>query len=227
MDHLLINKMLSSVLNYAQADRAGVAYIVIHYTGNKGDTAAANAAYFSRENAGASAHYFVDETSVWQSVSDRDVAWHCGCKTGYFHPECRNANSIGIEICMLDKAGKIRQRSIDNAAKLTRELMKKYGVSISHVVRHYDVTHKLCPEPMVKDVELWSKFKTAVLAADHTEEDEGMIIYKTRKDIPDWARPTVDKLIAKGFISSKDDELDLEHNMLRVLVINDRAGLYK
>ena len=47
-------------------------YIVIHYTGNKTDTAKANANYFRTENRGASAHYFVDKNTVYQVVEDDD-----------------------------------------------------------------------------------------------------------------------------------------------------------
>ena len=45
---------------------------------------------------GASAHYFVDENSVYQSVEDKNIAWHCGAKK-YKHSTCRN--SIGVELC--------------------------------------------------------------------------------------------------------------------------------
>ena len=35
-----------------------------------------------------------------QSVREEDTAWHCGRSDGkYKHPACRNANSIGIEMC--------------------------------------------------------------------------------------------------------------------------------
>ena len=141
--------------------RGGIAYIVIHYTANKGDTAKNNADYFAREVVKASAHYFVDENEVWQSVPDGKTAWHCGAKT-YRHATCRNANSLGIEICMHDKAGKLRQASIDRAAELTRALMDKYGVPAANVIRHYDVTGKLCPAPMVADPALWQKFKQSL-----------------------------------------------------------------
>lgn len=148
--------------NFKSASRgaSAICYLVIHYTGNRGDTAKNNAEYFARQSGlSASAHYFVDEAEVWQSVADKDVAWHVGAHS-YRHPSCRNANSIGVEICMLDKAGAVRQGSIDAAARLVRELMAKYGVAIDRVLRHYDVTGKDCPAPMVADAKLWAAFKT-------------------------------------------------------------------
>ena len=76
--------------------RGDIKYLVVHYTANNGDTARGNARYFSRTELHVSAHYFVDDTSIWQTVKDKDQAYHTGTKGEYFHPECRNANSIGI-----------------------------------------------------------------------------------------------------------------------------------
>lgn len=217
--------------NYKAASRsaANIGFIVVHYTGNRGDTAKNNADYYAR-TAGleASAHYFVDEREVWQSVPDKDVAWHVGARS-YVHKTCRNANSIGVEICMLDKAGRVRQRSIDNAALLVRSLMAKYGITSARVLRHYDVTGKDCPAPMVADPKLWAAFKQAVTKPEKIEEEDDMYtVYKTIQDVPDWARECVNDLIAKGYLKGDGDgQLDLEHYMLRGLVVNWRAGLYK
>ena len=61
---------------------SGRKYIVIHYTGNKTDKAVSNGNYFKSENRGASAHYFVDDTSVVQVVSEGDTAWAVGRNYG-------------------------------------------------------------------------------------------------------------------------------------------------
>ena len=89
------------VENYRVSDRsaADIRYLVIHFTANDGDTAKNNADYFAREAPGVSAHFFVDEKEIWQSVREKDIAWHCGTRGMYFHPYCRNANSLGIELC--------------------------------------------------------------------------------------------------------------------------------
>lgn len=153
-----IQTKLCRAENYGGNRTKPVEYIVIHYTANYGDSAKNNADYFAREIVGASAHYFVDETSIWCSVPENQIAWHCGANK-YYHPSCRNANSIGVEICMLDKQGRLRQGSIDRASEFVCELMDKYGIDVDHVVRHYDVTHKQCPEPMVSNPTLWAEFK--------------------------------------------------------------------
>ena len=216
-----INFKQSHAGNYAAGRSGPVEYIVIHYTSNQGDTAKNNADYFAREKVGASAHYFCDKNEIWQSVKDTDTAWHCGAKT-YRHPECRNANSIGVEICMNDKKGNVRQGSIATAAELVRYLMQRYGVPVDRVIRHYDVTGKYCPGPMVDDPALWAAFKQSL-----TQTEDDSVRYKYYDDMPDWAKPTVSKLVKKGYLKGEGGGvLNLTEDTLKVLVVNDRAGCY-
>ena len=139
---MTINKKQCNKGNYGGV-RNTTKYLVIHYTSNRGDTAKNNADYFAREVVKASAHFFVDENSVWNSVPENCVAWHCGAST-YKHPYCRNSNSLGIEICMNAKDGSVRKGSIETAITLAKELMKKYNIPIENVIRHHDVTGKYC-----------------------------------------------------------------------------------
>lgn len=147
--------------NFERGRTKPIKYIVIHYTANDGDTAKDNANYFANIlKPPSSAHYFVDETSEWQSVKDTDTAYHCGA-TKYKHPFCRNNNSIGIELCSRkDASGNyyFKDETVKRAAKLTKELMKKYNIPVENVVRHYDVTGKFCPAPMVSNEKLWKEF---------------------------------------------------------------------
>lgn len=224
---MIVNIKTSNAANYSRSVRslADIKYLVIHYTGGSSDTAKNNADYFAREAVGVSAHYFVDETTVWQSVPDNHAAWHCGTKGTYHHPTCRNGNSIGIELCARkNNQGEYYFPAETEvlAAELTKALMKKYEIPIGNVVRHWDVTHKSCPLPYL-DAAAWTTFKNML-----SEEDDEMVIYKTLNDVPSWGKECVQHLIAKGYLNGgSDGNLDLEHNMLRGLVINYRAGLYK
>ena len=160
-----------------------IKYIVIHYCGAEG-SAENNAIYFAREKLSASAHYFVgyakENAVIYQSVLDKDVAWHCGAGSGsYFHPECRNANSIGIELCCYknkDGTWRFDDLTVATAVELTKSLMKKYNIPVGNVVRHYDVTHKVCPEPYVRDVKAWEAFKNRL------KEEEEMLSYEQFKE---------------------------------------------
>ena len=147
--------------NYKKGRTGKIKYIVVHYTANNGDTAKNNVTYYANNrNLSASAHYFVDEKEVGQSVKDADTAWHCGAKT-YKHASCRNSNSIGVEMCSRkDSKGNyyIKEDTMKNASKLIKDLMKQYNIPIENVIRHYDVTGKNCPAPLVNNSK-WKEFK--------------------------------------------------------------------
>lgn len=152
--------------NYRAGRTQPVRYIVMHYTANNGDTAKNNCDYYHRVGGlQASAHYFCDEHGAMQSVRECDTAWHCGARA-YWHPECRNANSIGIEMCSRKRADGsyyIKPETVANAAALAREIMQRYGIDTDHVLRHYDVTGKRCPMPWVDDPAQWTAFLAMLL----------------------------------------------------------------
>ena len=227
--------------NYRKGREFPINWICLHFTANNGDTAQNNADYFAREVVEASAHYFVDPNEIYQSVKDSDTAWHCGRERGgsYFN-DCRNANSIGIEMCSVIRNGVyvIPEETMKRAAKLTRELMAKYHVPISRVCRHYDVTHKECPEPWVRNPKQWENFLRMLEVEDMTEAQTRKIaqeeikkanakVYDRVQDCPAWAQNTVQRLVNKGFLQGDENgRLGLTEDLMRVLVINDRAHLY-
>nr|DAS21599.1 MAG TPA: N acetylmuramoyl L alanine amidase endolysin [Caudoviricetes sp.] len=233
--------------NYRKGREFAINWICLHFTSGNGDTAQNNADYFAREGGlNASAHYFVDTERIVQSVKDGDTAWHCGRERGgSYYNDCRNANSIGIEMCSVVRNGVyvIPEATMKNAAKLTRELMAKYHIPVSRVCRHYDVTRKNCPEPWIRDPRLWEKFKTMLTekeVEDMTEAQTRAIakqeianaenakkVYNTVDAVPAWGKATVQKLVNKGFLQGDDQgKLALTTDLLRLLVINDRAHLY-
>lgn len=159
--------------NFCSGRTQNIKYIVIHYTANDGDTAKNNVDYYARASLKASAHYFVDENEIWQSVKEGDTAYHCGANT-YKHKECRNANSIGIELCSRqysDGEYYIKTETVENAIALIKELMVKYNIPIENVIRHYDVTGKTCPAPMVLNPALWDDFKSMLTTSVPIEEN--------------------------------------------------------
>lgn len=222
-----------------------IKYIVVHYTGNKGDTAYNNTKYFKTVRRGASAHYFVDETEVWQCVEDKDAAWHCGTNGKYYHADCRNANSIGVEMCNSVSKNEAVER---NTAELVRYLVKKYKLNSDRILRHYDVTRKQCPLTMIDESE-WQKFK------DNLKEDEPMteaekqkmkdidesltnlygivnrmvdemkkkdVVYNTVDEVPEWGRAAVQRLIDAGKLNGTGDTLALDATLLRAIVILEK-----
>lgn len=98
-----INKFAHSS-NYGGTRKlSDIKYIVVHFTGNKGDTALNNCKYFQGPNRHASAHCFIDGSGVvYKSVSLKRVAWAVGgCYTlkngaGSKYKVATNANSLSI-----------------------------------------------------------------------------------------------------------------------------------
>ena len=161
MSYKLVKNL--TTVNYTKGNK-GREYIVIHYTGNSTDTAAANGNYFKSVNRGASAHYFVDRTQVVQVVDDANTSWAVGKNYGSnnMFGTVTNSNSISIEMC--STGGKIADETYDNTVALTKALMKKYGIPASRVVRHWDVCSKVCPGwsgwgANGKDASIWNQFK--------------------------------------------------------------------
>lgn len=177
--------------NYATPRGHAIDYLVIHYTGSGvgKDTARSNAIYYANNSIEQSAHYFVDENEIVQSVREGDRAFHAGDKP-------MNDRSIGIEMCSrLDAKGQwyIPNVTVSRTAELARELMQKYNIPLDHVIRHFDVNGKSCPEPFVRNPSEWLAFK-ALLREEVKPVDIG--------SPSPWAREacewTVEKSIVKG-----------------------------
>lgn len=128
--------------------------IVVHFTATLA-SARNNATYFSRnEGQGASAHYFVDDITpeIYQSVAEGDTAWHAGD----WQMNCR---AVGIEVV---SAGEdFSATEVEKLGWLVKRLMAKYGIGASGVIRHYDVTGKLCPAPYVA-ASKWAALKARI-----------------------------------------------------------------
>lgn len=167
----VLKQNLANRANYgAQRDLSKIKYLVIHYTSNDGDSDEANGKYFAREVVKASAHYFVDDDSVTHSVPDDYVAYSVGgkCQSAHhpYYGTIKNANSISIEMCDNHKDGTVHicDETLANTYALARALMKKYNIDIDHVVRHYDVNGKLCPNcnGLLND-NVWQTFKNNIV----------------------------------------------------------------
>ncbi len=185
--------------NYTPMNNRKIKYIVIHYVGSV-SSAVDNARYFYNNALSSSAHYFVDEASIWQSVEDKHMAWHCGGKMESAHHPlngiCTNGNSVGIELCCLkDGNGNwyFKEETLENAVSLVKVLMKKYSVGIENVVRHYDVTGKKCPANFVDEAK-WKEFKDRIT-------NDNIIEYTSANDIV-W------ELGNRGIVTDKEGMLE-------------------
>ena len=147
--------------NYSSRKGNSIKYIVLHYTGNKQDSAEGNANYFNGGDRNASAHYFVDNNSIYQVVEDHNAAWSVG--DGYGKYGITNYNSINIEMCTSGNCI-VSDQTENNAVDLVKSLMAKYNVSIDRVVRHYDASRKVCPNWHDNNWSRWSSFKSKLVS---------------------------------------------------------------
>ncbi|MCI7419369.1 MAG: N-acetylmuramoyl-L-alanine amidase [Clostridium sp.] len=157
-----INKRLAKSISYGgKRNLKEVKYIVIHFTGNKGDTAKNNADFYATENAReAGAHFFVDKNAeIWQSIPMERIAWSVGhffTKDGgaaAYYKKCTNANSVSIELCDCLKNVSWEQML---AVRELVQYIQKHCPNAKTIIRHWDVNGKECPGPMIgKDNLKW------------------------------------------------------------------------
>lgn len=140
-------------------------YIAIHYTAggsSRSGQAMATRNMFTRREA--SADYVVDDAQIVQANPDprNYYCWAVGDKKnpytggGSLSGKANNSNTISIEICSNLAAGtsakmpnhsgwSFTDAALNNARQLVRYLMQQYGIPKERVVRHYDISGKLCP----------------------------------------------------------------------------------
>lgn len=148
--------------NRFSRNRSDIKYIVVHYVGAGSNTtgnALANCKYFAGGNRNASAHYFIDDGSIYESIDPASYgAWHVGDGHGAYG--ITNTNSIGIEVC--NNGGPFTNAEIDRLTWLVQKLMSEYGVPASRVVRHYDASRKECPVYYVQNSSAWASLYSQI-----------------------------------------------------------------
>ena len=233
-----INFKQCNTSNFSSGRISSIKWLVMHFTANNGDTAKNNADYFARQpGLQASAHYFVDKNEIWQSVSDEDTAWHCGTRGTYFNA-CRNANSIGIEmVSRIGSDGKyyIENGVVEKARELVKYLMSRYNIPTSRICRHYDVTHKSCPEPWVRNSSLFTNFIKSLEVEDLTAQQTQALIDKNKpkrynkvEEMPEYYREEIQEMIDAGVLKGKKNgKYDLTEDMIRDIIISWRISKLK
>lgn len=201
---------------YYGGKRPDIKYIVVHYTANSGTTATAksNANYFANGTTRkASAHYVVDEgTTIYQCVPDDHVAYSVGDDQKYTNGgasmkwKITNTNSISIEMVSHSDAFfnyYIPDATLSRTAELIKALQKKHNIPNTNVFRHYDVTGKLCPQPLV-DKAKWDAFLNRLKeeVEDLTKEEVIAVVKEmlsgTGTTVSDWAKESWEKAKAEG-----------------------------
>ncbi len=161
-----IYKKKANPISYGgKRSKGSVKYIVIHYTGNKGDTAKNNVDFFAAGNKRpAGAHFFVDKSGqIGRSIPMNLTAWavggskYPGTSGGSYYGKCTNSNSVSIELCDLASGAPSQEQM--KAVKALVKYIQEYCPNAKTIIRHWDVTGKTCPATMAgKDNKQWKHF---------------------------------------------------------------------
>lgn len=168
--------------SYGSRQGKSVEWIVLHYPVAPGCSAKWCWEYYNKPGVTESAHFAIDESNVECLVPCNLAAWHCSIKGKQVYCGATNLNSIGIDL--MDRKLSLKTKSVEDrdwyipektlslAANFIALLMHIYGIDINHVVRHYSVTKKRCPRPLVGDDinkyygisgnERWARFKQQI-----------------------------------------------------------------
>ena len=141
--------------------------VVIHYVGNPGTTAQANRNYFAslatgRDGVYASSHFVVGlEGEVIACVPLTEMA---------YASNTRNDDTVAIEVCHPDETGQFAPVTYDRVVELTAWLCETFRLDPrTDVIRHYDVSGKICPKYYVDEPAAWDQLLADVesrMAAD-------------------------------------------------------------
>lgn len=162
--------MLSTPQVFTQKANRSIKYIAIHYTAGsssaKGSARKIRDVFLTRlkQKAYGSTDFAVDDAEIVQfnpnircyygwSVGDKKNPYSGGAT---LYGVATNSNTISIEICSNLRKGTsasaanhsgwtLTEASLANAVKLVKYLMKAYKIPVERVVRHYDISGKLCP----------------------------------------------------------------------------------
>lgn len=140
--------------------------IVIHDTGNTSKRAGAlnHQKYLTHAIRHGSAHYYVDDKYIIQPIGDSRIAWSVGDTHSIKNrtrTDLNNSNTLSIELCINKDIDK--EQAYVNVVELVKNLMVKFKIPVNNVVRHFDVSGKLCPATMSKDNwRDWKKFKVDI-----------------------------------------------------------------
>lgn len=128
--------------------------IVIHYVGNPNTTAQNNRDYFDKADTTVSSHFVVGlEGEIIQCVPlyEKSAA-----------SNERNKDTISIEVCHPDNSGKYNDKTYESVIKLIAYLCENFSLDENDIIRHYDITGKICPKYYVEHEDAWETLKEDV-----------------------------------------------------------------
>ena len=150
----ITNKYLTHNRPYTK--RAKTTAVAVHWVGNPGSSATANRNYFQNTDRSVSANYIVGlQGEVICCIPDNEVSW-CTNQA--------NNHTVSVETCHPDWTGKFNAATYNSLVELCAQLCNKYKLDPikGGLIRHFDVTGKICPKWFVPKSKGGSDSNTAV-----------------------------------------------------------------
>ena len=137
-----------------------VTTLVIHYVGNAGTSAMDNREYFEdlkdTHITSASSHFIISlDGEIVQCIPLSEVA---------YASNDRNNDTIAIECCHPEADGKFSDATYASLVELSAFLCKSFHINPQELLRHYDVSGKLCPLYYVEHPDEWQELKDRIEA---------------------------------------------------------------
>lgn len=143
-------------------------------------------------------------------------------RSGLYVVRHTTAPACLLEVCFVDTEQDARLYKSLGADKIADEMCKAILGENSGGEEEMTVTQYEELKNEISDLTETVK----VLAAEVGDIKNPMIYNYIDDNMPDWAQPTVKKLVDKGFLKGEDEGLELTDEMLRILTISDRAGVF-
>ena len=125
--------------NRPKTHRSRTIAIAVHWVANPNSTAMANRNYFNTTSRAVSSNYIIGlQGEILCCIPDEETSW-CTNKA--------NSYTVSVECCHPDWTGCFTGKTYTSLVELTARLCQKYHLDPQNggVIRHYDVTRKICP----------------------------------------------------------------------------------
>lgn len=226
--------------------------IVLHETATPGATAENEYKFFNSGDRNASAHGFVDWNGYVQTIPYDEVAWHAGYTANHKYigiEMCHATNKADFEKVWnntIDVVAEIMNRYGFSVKDITThdEISKRWGETdhtdpvgyFRRFGKTFDdfkrdlnirINGGLSMTQYEELKEIISRQESEIKAMKSKLGKIDTYIYNYIDDnMPDWAKPTIKKLVNKGFLTGNERGLNLNTTMMRILVILDRVGVF-
>lgn len=222
------------------SERSYTDMVVIHHTGCNDIDASAEQIHgwhLGQGWAGIGYHYVIRKDGT---IERGRPEWAIGS-----HAYGENSHTIGIHLSGDFEQAEPTVEQVEKCALLIADICERYSIPVNrdHVVGHGELMATSCPGRNLqfrlndgtitgKALFYYNQAHGLTEAVETPEQDggnaggRGMERFNSLEAVPEWGRPTVEKMISKGLLQGNGSNLDLSLDMLRIFVVMDRAGQF-